>query len=166
MLKPPALCLLILLWASVSTAAPTEENSRFRAVDDQGQRIDVWKGSWDGSVLRGQSRDGQPIEIARENLKLLDVRSGSQAGKYAAIGGGIGALIVLATALNVESDPDSELRSGRALGIGAGAAFLGASIGALAGWQQSTWRNVELTPSTGVRRGKTPPFSLALRFDF
>lgn len=166
MFKPPALCLLLLLLASISAAAPPEEFSRFRAVDDQGQRIDGWKGNWDGSMLQGKTRDGQPIEIARENLKLLDVRVGSQAAKYAAIGGGIGGLLALAAALNVESDPDSELDTGRAVGIGAGAAFIGASIGALAGWQQSRWRNVELTPSTGARPGRALPFSFALGFDF
>ena len=167
MLKLPVLIGLLLLGlTSVGSASELEEFSRFRAVDVEGRRIDGVDASWDGSILRGETRDGDPVAIEREDLRLLDVRTGSHAGRFAAIGAGVGALLVLAAVIEVGSDPDAELRTGRAIGVGVGATAIGAGIGALTGRQQSKWRNVDLVPAVDSEPGPTPSVAIALRMNF
>lgn len=160
-------CVLLaaLLLPSTSNAELPIEFDRCRAVRASGERVHGEAGRFDGDVLRFRTERGTTVEIARGELRLLDVARGSKLRRYALAGAGIGVLTSILLIASVESEPYREFNDDLVLPVAAGLAGAGALIGGIVGSKRSEWTNVRLDSTGSVSVGIDPGgVHLAVRF--
>lgn len=141
----PLLLIVFLISGQVSwVVAQTTSANNWTAVQQIGTNQKVVVKRKDGKEFKGQmieasettlriDRDGKPFEIARADVRRVEVTEGkAQKGKWALIGAGVGAAAgsgIGAIKYSPDSD-DSEIYIGMGLLIGAG---VGAASGVLFG---------------------------------
>jgi hypothetical protein len=155
---------MLLIFGFVSIgSAETLEFGTFRAVTESGQLIEGSRGRLDESGLHATTRGGQ-VAVSREELRLLDVKSGSDAGKFGAVGAISGLLFAVVGIIEVESDPNTELRSERVLPFIVITSGVGALIGGLVGASRTKWSRVSL--STEIPPVEPGPLAISLEVRF
>jgi hypothetical protein len=123
---------------------------RFRALLYSGERIEGTQGVLGAQSLLGRTSSGEDLAIDRTKIRRLDRQSGSHAGRYALIGGGLGltsALLAWASgAARASADPYNEpVSAGQGLAITAGVTGGCAAIAALIGAGKPDWKPVSLS---------------------
>lgn len=155
---------LLLLAASASASRsqePARPLSRFRALLRTGEHIEGRGGVFTATTLRGRLRDGRDISIATTDVTALDVRTGSQMLKGAAVGAGFSALTAALAILAVENDPTLETEGTTFGGVFVGFTIAGALIGAAVGSRFDQWDHVALGLSPSPNRAR---LGLSFRF--
>lgn len=148
---------LIFLAAGVAAGDESVRPRDFRAMLKDGRRVEGSKGLLTGSTMEGTLKSGESISIPLEDIRALDMSSGSRTMKMAAIGGGLGLVASLLAVVQVSADPSHELNEDAVAGVMVGSMGVGALIGALFGASQKSWESVPLDtasfpgPGPGVR---------------
>ena len=154
----------LLLPLSSSAELPIEFK-QCRAVKASGERVQGGAGRFNGDVLSYRTARGETVEIARDDLRLLDVGKGSKVGSYALAGAGFGALLSILAIIQVETDPQAQLDEDLVLPVTAGLIGVGTLIGAIVGSAHTEWTNVRLDTAGGASIGIDPGgIYVALRF--
>jgi hypothetical protein len=141
--------LLVLVQAAHARAADRTLES-FRVLLKSGERHEGKNGRLTETGLEW-SRKGLAMSVPMEEIRMLDEATGSQAGKYALYGAGIGLATALLAALlaaaDTSDDPTTEFNTGAAIGISVGFTVGGGLIGAAIGASQKTWERVPIKTS-------------------
>ena len=150
-----AVCILLIPLLIVAQSVHAQETikifKQFRVLLKSGERYEGKEGHLSASDLEGTLKGGESMTIPRDDIRALDVSRGSNAGKYAMIGAGIGLLTSLTAALAAwsasEDDPLLEFQGGTAVAITAGFTIAGGLIGAAFGATQLKWERVPVKTS-------------------
>ena len=152
MLKVVRVTMVVLLVLAQSVHAQAAEKTlkHFRVLCKSGERHECKEGRLTETALEW-TKKGQALSVPREEIRMLDEASGSQAAKYAAIGAAVGLVTALTAALaasaSAADDPYTEFNSGAAVGITVGFTIGGGLIGAAIGASQKTWERVPVKTS-------------------
>jgi hypothetical protein len=118
--------------------------SEFLVIRKNGDRINGSSGSLAAARLTGVSMEGQPLDIAQDDIHTLYLRDGSQAGEMALYGGGVGLVLSGLVLLRVGLDNPELFRQPSAgttsLALVGGSTALGALIGFAVGAAKPHWR--------------------------
>lgn len=168
-----SICVEVLAWGIVvsiglpgtATAGYPESFSRFRLLADTGQRIEGRDAQLTADSLVALRSDGVPITLPRDRIRALDVSKGTNAGRAAAIGAGIGLLTGLLAIAQVSMDDTRQLKRGAAVVLPIGLTAGGGLIGLVVGSSSPRWESVPLRTAS-----VTPPDGLCIvhviRFSF
>ncbi len=159
------LCLTCLVFLQpVYAQDDTQSYSKFRALLQTGERIEIENGILTDSVLTNFVSENEPIEIPISDIRALDRRAGNKALLYGGIGLGIGLLSSLLAVAQIEVDPNTKLKEDAGLiiaGITAGAGL----IGVIAGLMTDDWEKVPLNASLNAYFNKGD-YQLTLKISF
>jgi hypothetical protein len=128
--------------ASAQNSGITCEKFRLRLAT--GAHVSGTKGVLTNDGFTGVRSDGTPITLKLDEIRSLDRQVGTQAGKGALIGGGIGLLSVFSALLNISSDENSSVDDSKILPVAVGFTAGGALIGMAVGSASSRWQHVSL----------------------
>jgi hypothetical protein len=150
---------------ATATAGDPESLSRFRLLTDTGQHIEGKDARLTADSLVARRSDGVSITLSRDRIRALDVSKGTNAGRAAAIGAGIGLLTGLLAIIQVSTDDTRVLKKGAAAGLTVGLTAGGGLIGFAVGsssprWQSVPLRTASVTPPDGFYIVHVVRFSL------
>ena len=117
---------------------------RFRMLLNSGDRIEGTDGILSDTTFRGRANAGNSIDVPRASIRALDVSTSSEAGKYAAIGAGLGLLTGLLAIAQVSADPTRVLNTDAATAVTAALTVGGGLSGLAVGSGQRRWESVPL----------------------
>lgn len=122
-----------------------------------------------GGVIRGGEFSGQASDGSQSNYKVseilrLDRLKGSKGGDGALIGAGLGAVTAISAIIQVETDPNMELREDRVLPVTLILVGGGALIGFLVGSSSDKWERVPLNKLVGVKTTGELGVQFSVRF--
>lgn len=145
------LVVLLVLVQSVHAQEGVRELKNFRVLLRNGDRHEGKNGRLTEDSLEWAMKNGQPMTVPREEIRALDEARGSEAGKYAMIGAGIGLLSALTAALAASAaaadDPSLEFKGGAAIAVTVGFTVAGGLIGAAIGASQKRWERIPIKTS-------------------
>jgi hypothetical protein len=144
--------LLFLLLSPQHLCAQTEARAlpRFRVRLTSGDRMEGRGGILTDSTLVGRTAAGASLNVRTADIRVLDVRAGSQAGRGALIGAGMGLVVSVLAIAQVAADPDSYTEKETAVKATVGLTLGGGIVGALVGLKGSRWQRIPLTRAVGV----------------
>jgi hypothetical protein len=139
-----AVILLLVLSQNAFSQTEVREFSRFRVLLRSGERFEGRDGRLTETGLEGTSSKGEAIKISMSNLRALDAATGSEAGKWALAGAGLGLASGLLAIMQVNLNDDLEVDSDAALVVTAGLTAVGALIGGMVGASHQKWERVPI----------------------
>lgn len=141
--------MMVCLVTSNELVAQNKEQifSLFRILKTNGERIEGKKGVLTPIGLEGISKAGTQLSIPRNEIRVLDRYAGSQAGKGAAIGVGLGATVALSVMLRASSDDTHVDEGGLVAGFTLGGGLIGLAVGAA----YPKWEQVPLKTALQIR---------------
>jgi hypothetical protein len=147
----PFVLLLFLVSFNVFAQKEGVVHPRFRALLQSGERIEGKNGYFTSADFIGVLDTGEELRISKNDIKVLDVSSGSKAGQYALMGAGVGLLTsltaIISAASEVSEDPDLELNTGAIVSVTLGVTGISALVGGIIGANQTKWTRVPIRTS-------------------
>ncbi len=143
---------------------------RFRALLQSGERIEGKDGCFTSTNFNGILNTGEEISISRNEIKVLDVSSGSKVMQYAAMGAGVGFLTSLlgiaSAAIDASEDPSLELNTGAIVPITLVVTGTAALIGGIIGANQTKWTRVPIRTTLNFQpKEKGAVFMVSIPFN-
>lgn len=158
-----AIILLLSFVPSIVLAGESQLLPRLRVVTQDGRTIRGESGFLDEESLRARTASGE-ILLLREEIRILEIEDGSEAGRFAMIGGGLGLLLALGAIASVESDPNAEVNEDRVLPVTAAVVGVGVVIGAALGAAHPKWSKVTVAGGIDPHRPGGVLLSMGIRF--
>jgi hypothetical protein len=157
---------LVLVVLAVAGGVSAQDGSsiseRFKIQLNTGEIVDVQEATLSSVGIEGTTLDRNPITIDRSDIRLLDRYEGTNGGRGALIGAGIGFATALvgyvAAHAEASSDPYKTVDNSKIVPIFLGFTGVGALIGWAVGDSQKRWTRVPLgtsflyDPESGERK--------------
>lgn len=157
-------CVLVLAVGAVSQDH-TIACKEFRMLLKTGKRVTGTEATITSTEFAGKAFDGTEIRYPLGDVRSVDREIGTQAGKGALIGAGIGALSIVYAIIQISADENTVVDNSKVFPVTAVCVGGGALIGLAIGSGSSRWDRVQLPQITGsVLPDGRLRFGLALRF--